>query len=109
VSGLLIPFITLSILEIRGRTKDTTDKGWLAVEAFRKEHGMSMNTRFTGSLPTDYSNYTLIGGFIIAIACFMTLITLFASTDKLIVFVFAAGLLLIGVPIFRKGKRSSNL
>ena len=104
ISGLLLPFITLSILEVRGRAKNSTDKGWRAVESFRKEHGMSMDTRFTDSLPTDYSNYTLIGGFIIAIACFMAVIALFASNDKLIVFVFSAGLLLIGIPIFRKGK-----
>ena len=111
VSGLLLPFITLSILEIRGRVKNRIDKGWSAIESFRKKHGMSMDTRFTDVLPTDYSNYTLIGGFIIAIACFMALIALFALNDKSIIFVFAAGLLLIGIPIYRKGKiqPSSNV
>jgi hypothetical protein len=109
VSGLLLPFITLSILEIRGRVKHRTDKGWRAIESFRKKHGMSMDTRFTDVLPTDYSNYTLIGGFIIAIACFMALIALFALNEKSIIFVFAAGLLMIGIPIYRKGKVRPNV
>lgn len=109
VSGLLIPFITLLVLEIRGRLKNTTDEGWSAVESFREKNGMPMDTRLTDSLPTDYSNYTLIGGFIIAIASFMALIGLFASNDRTIIFIFAAGLLTIGIPIHRKGKVQPNI